>query len=111
MERKVVKVGAVKTDRNRSRSEPKVGVSCTCGLLVAWGPGCCATLRIPSRSEEAAIPHAYPSLGKVRNPNYVVPKGKTGADIDVGEMPLLFALPGTTPGIGDAIVRRVREES
>src|SRR4051812_33264208 len=71
MERKVVKVGAVKTDRNQSRSEPKVGVSCTCGLLVAWGLGCCATLRIPSRSEEAAITHAYASLGKVRNPNFV----------------------------------------
>ena len=32
--------GAVKTERNWSRSERKVGVSCMCGLLVARGPGC-----------------------------------------------------------------------
>src|SRR5260370_41337738 len=70
MERKVAKVGAVKTERNRSRSEPKVGVSCTCGLLVARGPGRGATSRIIPRRKEVAIPHAYPAPGKVRNRNY-----------------------------------------
>jgi hypothetical protein len=39
IERKVAKVGAVKTGRNRCRSEWKVEVSCMCGLLVARGPG------------------------------------------------------------------------
>jgi hypothetical protein len=58
MERKVAKVGAVKTERNRRRSEPKVGVSCTCGLLVARGPGRGATSRIIPRRKEVAIPHA-----------------------------------------------------
>jgi hypothetical protein len=42
---------------------------------------------------------------------YAVPEGKTGGGIDVGSIPLLFALPGTTPDLGHAIVRRVREES
>src|SRR5262249_23041983 len=71
MWRKVAKVGAVKADRNRSRSERKAGVSCTCGLLVAWGPGRGATSRISPRREEAAIPHAYPSPRNVRNRNEV----------------------------------------
>src|SRR4051794_32711785 len=69
MWRKVAKVGAVKTERNRSRSGRKVGVSWTCGLLVERGPGCCATLRIPPRRKEVAIPDAYPTPGKVRNLN------------------------------------------
>jgi hypothetical protein len=36
---KVAKVGAVKTERNWSRRERKVGVSCMGGLLVARVPG------------------------------------------------------------------------
>src|SRR5512135_1011987 len=69
MGRKVAKVGAVKTERNRSRSERKVGVSCTCGLLVARGPGRGATSRIIPRRKEVAIPLAYPAPEKVRNRN------------------------------------------
>jgi hypothetical protein len=42
---------------------------------------------------------------------YQVPEGKTGGDIDLGPVPLLFTLPGTTPEVGEAIVRRVREAS
>src|SRR5262249_32805805 len=68
MWRKVAKVGAVKADRNRSRSEPKAGVSCTCGLLVARGPGRGATSRIPPRRKGVAIPHAYPAPGKSAKP-------------------------------------------
>src|SRR5512132_1153564 len=73
MWRKVAKGGAVKTERNRSRSERKVGVSCTCGLLVARGPGRGATSRIIPRRKEVAIPLAYPAPEKVRNRN-LVPK-------------------------------------
>ena len=40
IERKVAKVGVVKTDWNRCRSEWKVEVSCMCGLLVARVPEC-----------------------------------------------------------------------
>src|SRR5512135_3688799 len=69
MWRKVAKVGAVKTERNRSRSERTVGVSCTCGLLVARGPGRGATSRIIPRRKEVAIPLAYPAPEKVRNRN------------------------------------------
>src|SRR4051794_9847857 len=69
MYRKLSKLGAVKTDRNWSRSERNVGVSCTGGLLVARVPGCCATPRIPPGRKEVAIPHAYLAPGKVRNPN------------------------------------------
>src|SRR5881227_824700 len=71
MYRKLSKLGAVKTDRNWSRSERNVGVSCMGGLLVARVPGCCATPRIPPGRKEVAIPHAYPAPGKVRNPNIV----------------------------------------
>src|SRR3954471_9423793 len=69
MYRKLSKLGAVKTERNWSRSERKLGVSCMGGLLVARVPGCCATPRIPPGRKEVAIPHAYPAPGKVRNPN------------------------------------------
>src|SRR5512147_2119024 len=69
MWRKVATVGAVKTERNRSRRGRKVGVSCTDGLLVARGPGRGATSRIIPRRTEVAIPHAYPDPGKVRNRN------------------------------------------
>src|SRR5687768_12848177 len=68
MRRKVAKVGAVKTDRNRSRRGWKVGVSCMCGLLVARGPGCGATSRIIPRREEVAIPHAYLAKGQSAKP-------------------------------------------
>src|SRR4051812_11131901 len=61
---KVAKVGAVKTDRNCSRSGPKVGVSCMGGLLVARGPGCCATPRIHPWPKEDAIPHAYSPIAR-----------------------------------------------
>src|SRR3954454_16200559 len=71
MYRKLSKLGAVKTDRNWSRSERNVGVSCTGGLLVARVPGCCATPRIPPGRKEVAIPHAYLAPGKVRNPNLI----------------------------------------
>src|SRR3954454_19670512 len=69
MYRKLSKLSAVKTDRNWSRSERNVGVSCMGGLLVARVPGCCATPRIPPGRKEVAIPHAYLAPGKVRNPN------------------------------------------
>src|SRR3954466_2123446 len=78
MYRKLSKLGAVKTERNWSRSERNVGVSCTGGLLVARVPGCCATPRIPPGRKEVAIPHAYLAPGKVRNPNSVVPHGGEG---------------------------------
>src|SRR4051794_36769663 len=68
MWRKMAKVGAVKTDRNRSRRGRKVGVSCMCGLLVARGPGRGATSRIIPRREEVAIPHAYPATGQSAKP-------------------------------------------
>src|SRR5829696_5785707 len=68
MVRKVAKVGAVKTDRNWSRSERKLGVSCMCGLLVARDPGCCATPRIHPWPKEDAIPHAYSPLAKSAKP-------------------------------------------
>jgi hypothetical protein len=42
---------------------------------------------------------------------YEVPGGKTGADIVIGKVPLLFNLSGTTPDLGDVLVRRVREAS
>ena len=42
---------------------------------------------------------------------YDVPAGKQGRDIDPGEMPLLFALPGTTPNFAETIVRKIREAS
>ena len=42
---------------------------------------------------------------------YEVPEGKKGSDIDPGEMPLLFGLPGTTPSLGEIVVRKVREAS
>src|SRR5512135_3262234 len=80
MWRKVAKVGAVKTERNRSRSERKVGVSCTCGLLVARGPGRGATSRIIPRRKEVAIPLAYPAPEKVRNRNsgwFTVPRARS----------------------------------
>src|SRR3954452_17025959 len=73
MYRKLSKLGAVKTERNWSRSERNVGVSCMGGLLVARVPGCCATPRIPPGRKEVAIPHAYPSPGKVRNPKSGLP--------------------------------------
>src|SRR3954449_7254694 len=69
MYRKLSKLGAVKTERNWSRSERNVGVSCMGGLLVARVPGCCATPRIPPGRKEVAIPHAYLAPGKGRNPN------------------------------------------
>src|SRR3954447_524648 len=68
MVRKVAKLGAVKTDRNWSRSERKVGVSCMCGLLVARAPGCCATSRIHPWPKEDAIPHAYSPIAKSAKP-------------------------------------------
>ncbi len=71
MVRKVAKVGAVKTERNWSRSERKVGVSCMSGLLVARDPGCCATPRIHPWPKEDAIEHAYSPSPEVRNPNSV----------------------------------------
>src|SRR4051812_6467967 len=84
MYRKLSKLGAVKTDRNWSRSERNVGVSCTGGLLVARVPGCCATPRIPPGRKEVAIPHAYLAPGKVRNPNFDLYlryiEGSTGPD-------------------------------
>ncbi len=42
---------------------------------------------------------------------YDVPEGKTGADIDIGTVPLLFTLPGTSPNLADVLVRQVREAS
>src|SRR3954454_8915872 len=78
MYRKLSKLSAVKTDRNWSRSERNVGVSCTGGLLVARVPGCCATPRIPPGRKEVAIPHAYLAPGKVRNPKLAVPKLSSG---------------------------------
>lgn len=42
---------------------------------------------------------------------YEVPEGKSGADIDIGTVPLLFSLSGTTPYLGDMLVRQVREAS
>src|SRR4051794_16705420 len=81
MKRKVEKVGAVKTGRNGSRSERKLGVSCMGGLLVARVPGCCATPRIPPGRKEVAISHAYPTPGKVRNPNLATPRRNTSAEI------------------------------
>src|SRR3954469_15698526 len=74
MKRKVEKVGAVKTGRNGSRSERKLGVSCMGGLLVARVPGCPATPRIHPSRKEVAIPHAYPAPGKVRNLSVVLPE-------------------------------------
>src|SRR5438270_12408313 len=61
---KVAKVGAVKTERNWSRSERKVGVSCMCGLLVARDPGGCATPRIHPSPKEDAIEHAHSSFAR-----------------------------------------------
>src|SRR4051812_42711863 len=69
MYRKLSKLGAVKTERNWSRSERNVGVSCMGGLLVARVTGCQATSRIHPNRKEVAIPHAYPPSRKVRNPN------------------------------------------
>src|SRR5215212_8399437 len=68
MVRKVAKVGAVKTERNWSRSERKVGVSCMCGLLVARDPGCCATPRIHPWPKEDAIEHAYSPVARSAKP-------------------------------------------
>src|SRR3954470_22778505 len=68
MVRKVAKLGAVKTERNGSRSERKVGVSCTCGLLVARDPGCCATPRIHPSPKEDAIEHAYLPVARSAKP-------------------------------------------
>src|SRR4051812_28250267 len=68
MVRKVAKGGAVKTDRNWSRSERKVGVSCMCGLLVARAPGCCATPRIHPSPKEDAIEHAYTPVARSAKP-------------------------------------------
>src|SRR4051794_5385737 len=89
MWRKVAKVGAVKTDRNRSRRGRKVGVSCMCGLLVARGPGRGATSRIIPRREEVAIPHAYPATGQ-------------SAKLELRE---LGALPGTRAEDDPALAR------
>src|SRR4051812_44002040 len=88
MYRKLSKLGAVKTERNWSRSERNVGVSCMGGLLVARVPGCCATPRIPPGRKEVAIPHAYLAPGKVRNPNL--------EDISTA----IWAVPSIGPGAG-----------
>jgi hypothetical protein len=66
--RKVAKVGAVKTERNSSRSERNAGVSCMCGLLVARDPGCVATPRIHPSLKEDAIEHAYSPLARSAKP-------------------------------------------
>jgi hypothetical protein len=44
---------------------------------------------------------------------YVLPEGKTGADVDTGEETwrLLFEIPGSTPDLGEAVVRKAREAS
>ncbi len=42
---------------------------------------------------------------------YEVPVGETGRGIDVGQVPLLIAFSGTTPNLGETIVRRVRQAS
>src|SRR5947199_1048451 len=68
MYRKVAKLGAVKTDRNWSRSERKLAVSCMGGLLVARVPGCRATSRIHPSRREVAIPHAYDAPAKSAKP-------------------------------------------
>src|SRR4051794_3632187 len=68
MVRKVAKVGAVKTERNWSRSERKVGVSCMCGLLVARDPGCCTTPRIHPWPKEDAIERAYLPVARSAKP-------------------------------------------
>src|SRR5947199_10506516 len=68
MSRKVAKLGAVKTDRNGSRSERKLAVSCMGGLLVARVPGCLATSRIHPSRREVAIPHAHATRAKSTKP-------------------------------------------
>jgi hypothetical protein len=42
---------------------------------------------------------------------YTVPPGKTGRNVDPGQMPLSFTLPHPTPDLGKAIVRRARQAS
>jgi hypothetical protein len=42
---------------------------------------------------------------------YSVPEGKTGRNVDPGQMPLLFTLSHPTPDLGESIVGRVREAS
>jgi hypothetical protein len=42
---------------------------------------------------------------------YNVPPGKTGRNVDPGQMPLLFTLLHPTPELGETLVRRVRQAS
>src|SRR5262245_45966537 len=42
---------------------------------------------------------------------YNVPPGRTGRNVDPGQMPLSFTLPHLTPDLGETIVRRVRQAS
>src|SRR5947199_4729916 len=88
MYRKVAKLGAVKTDRNWSRSERKLAVSCMGGLLVARVPGCQETSRIHPSRREVAIPHAYAAPAKSTKPEVreLLRKACRGGDLDLEKL-------------------------